>query len=425
MASTSQIRADVPSGEVKDRVLRLIDALVYEDRPRAEEGFANLLERAGELWRRKQAMEGTKSETRDLIGEVLFSRLRRSFRTFHEQDDAEEEIRSAEWVLDSLFAGGAMNAFATALDRAMLEASRPQDFSFAGRADFISIEEVLQLLAAGGYDGMLGIEKDDNRIDLYIGSGQVRFFDPHKLLRRVLPSPDGMSYREIPQELIDTAEAAKAKDGTPLLITLADEGFLKRDEVVELLPVLGLEVFYEFLAQQGACTFFYRKVRTTPEFVANFGRAMPITPILLEGSKRADDWAAMCQVFPDPDRPLRAVPDLFARIAGMDLGVTDIKLLAMINGENTPNHLARAMGLPLFDIYRRIVRYARDGVLEADLGGASMEIMERAFATLDANEEELARRIALEGALGEPVGEGEDEGESFLDMLARADLNRA
>ena len=43
--------------------------------------------------------------------------------------------------------------------RAILETSRPMDYSFAGRADFIRIEEVLQLLGSGNYSGMLGIEK--------------------------------------------------------------------------------------------------------------------------------------------------------------------------------------------------------------------------------------------------------------------------
>ena len=131
------------AADLKERVCALVDSLVQEDSSSAEH-FEALLTRATELWRRKQAMEGTKSETRDLLGEILFSRLRAAFRDFHDQDDVAIEIRAAEWVMGTLFAGSTLAEFARALDRAMLESSRPKDFSFAGRADFISLEGVLQ-----------------------------------------------------------------------------------------------------------------------------------------------------------------------------------------------------------------------------------------------------------------------------------------
>jgi len=95
---------------MRGRVCALLESVVYQDEARAAETFDNLQQRAGDLWRRKQAMEGTKSGTRDLLGEVLFSRLRRSFREFHTDTDAEPsaEIRAAEWVLGKLFAGSAL-----------------------------------------------------------------------------------------------------------------------------------------------------------------------------------------------------------------------------------------------------------------------------------------------------------------------------
>lgn len=425
------------AADLKVRVCSLIDSFVHGDQKQAQESFEFLLEKAGNLWRRKQAMEGTKSETRDLLGEVLFSRLRRAFREFQDHADSATEIRSAEWVLGMLFAGATLTEFATALDRAMLECARPQDFSFAGRADFISVEEVLQLLSSGKYNGMLGLEKDDNRVDLFIRGGMVIFFDPHHLIRRVLPGHNSMNYREIPVELIQKAEVLKSQHGTPLLVGLAELGFLKEGELPDLVQHLGLEVFFEFLSERGAGTFFYKKLDELPDFVDLYGHPMAVTPILLEGSKKTDDWSAMLKVFPDPGKPVVPVSDMFARIAEMDLSVLEIKLLAMINGDSSPRQLAPSIGLPLFEVYQYLVRYARDGVIIPDGGVESLrdvaftleETMERAFEVLEANDDDVARENALEDAFADPfatvdadANAEEPADETFLDILSKADF---
>lgn len=437
MSSASESTASSMGADLNQRVGRLIDTLIGTDPGAAAEAFESLMGRANDLWRRKQAMEGTKSETRDLLGEVLFSRLRQAFREFHEGDDAATEIRAAEWVLGMLFSGTALTEFATALDRAMLEAARPQDFSFAGRADFISVEEVLQLLSSGKYNGMLAIEKDDNRLDIYIDRGMVVCLDPHHLVRRVFSNKDRMAHKEISPEDLKKAEQIKKQDGVPLLLGLQRSGVVDEAMVEDLMQNLGLEVLYEFLAEQGACTFFYKRLEQMPDFAQKYGHPMPVTPILLEGSKRNDDWQALLKVFPHPEKPIRPQADMFARIAGMDMGVLEIKLLAMINGETSPRQLAPNIGLPLFDVYQHLVRFAREEIIVPDGGLESLhdvsfsleESMEMAFEALDANDDQLARDQALDGVLGDfdpDQGEEPAEGgsESFLDILAQTDFKQ-
>ena len=92
-----------------------------------------------------------------------------------------------------------------------------------------------------------------------------------------------------------------------------------------------------------------------------------------------------------------------------------------------------SIGLPLFDIYQNLVRYARDGILVPIGGTAALkditftleETMEKAFEALDANDDDLSKERALEDALGDPFGDGgglmAGAGETFLDVLARND----
>ena len=57
----------------------------------------------------------------------------------------------------------------------------------AVRTDFLSGEEVLQMLAAGKHLGCLSLEKGDNRLDIYLQEGRIYFLDPHHIVRRVVP----------------------------------------------------------------------------------------------------------------------------------------------------------------------------------------------------------------------------------------------
>ncbi len=419
------------AADLKKKVCAMIEALVHEDREAANESFEHMLNRASDLFRRKQAMEGTKTETRDLIGEVMFTRLRRAFREFIGTDDAAAEIKCAEWAMGLLYSGSALQEFAAALDRAILETSRPMDYSFAGRADFISIEEVLQLLGSGNYSGMLGIEKDDNRLDIYMDKGVVVFLDPHHLIRRILPGEDAMHYREIPVEILRRAEVLHAKKSLPLVMGLVELQLFTPREIPEMVRMFGLEVLFDFLRDAGACSFFYRKLEKLPDFTVKHRLDLAVTPILLEGSKRVDDWVSMLKVFPDPSAPVQPVPDMFSRINSLDLDVVEIKLLAMINGETSPKNLAPAIGLPLMDVYQALMRFTRDGVLIApgglealkDVSFSVEESMERAFEALDANDDKLQLANALDAALGGDDPDGED-GRATQGILARLGVGK-
>ena len=412
--------------DLKVKICQLVDGLVIQDSEQVEADFEHFLIRAKDLVHRKQAMEGTKHETRDLLGEVLFSRLRRVMRDFLDSDDAKNEIKAAEWLIGNLFSISTIAEFAAALDRAIIEESTPRDFSFAGRTDFINMEEVMQMLAAGKHSGCLSLEKDDNRLDIYISAGHVSFLDPHHMIRRVLPSANSMNYREISEEDVSKAERRRADDGTPTFLALQELGVFGKDDVRKLMNQLGREVVYDFLREQDNCLFFYRRLDEMPKFAEKHDLRIGVTALLLEGSRRLDDWLGMCKVFPDPDAVLQPQPDMYARISELDLGVLEIKLLAQVNGDNSPRSLTRTMGLPLHDIYHYLVSLAREDVIVApgglealnDLAAGLEESMNMAFDFLDANDDANSVSSALDKVLGGDE-QGNDLKDSFLEALRK------
>lgn len=392
----------------KRRLHALVDAWGTGEEAASAANHQPLLEAARQLVNSKLSMSGTKSETRKAVEKLINKHLHGIFSTASGGVPGSSEPLGIEIILGTILSGSMMVDFADAVDRAILAGGAPREYSFAGRADFISLEEVLQLLGAGKHRGRLTLEKPDNRIDIFVDNSVVAFLDPHRFIRRVLPMSNKMNYREVSTEMLERAEQRHADEGLPIFISLHRDGFFRDGELREMMRTLGSEVLYEFLREQAEVAYTYHRMDELPGFAMQHHLKMPITPILLEGNKRRDEWRSMNKVFPDADEPLKPVDNLIARIASMNLGVLEIKMLAQINGETSPRQLVSSMGLPLQDVYGYLVRFAKEGVLLPP-GGMGMldelamsieESVEIAWQALDANDDNIAVSSALDKVLG-------------------------
>jgi hypothetical protein len=424
-AKTSHAAAVADAAELQDCIGGLIDGLVHKDDETYESEFVHLLTRVRELVDRKVRMEGTKTDTRDFLGELLFTRLRRGMHLFLRSDDDVTALRAAEWVMGVLFSVTTLSEFAKAFDQSLIKAtSGARDFNFAGRTDFISVEEVMQMLSSGKHLGCLSLEKGDNRLDIYLKDGRIWFLDPHHMIRRVLPG-DSMRHREIPESLVTEAESRRAREGVPVLVSLHEKGVFKKEELREVMRMFGKEVVFDFMREQEPYAFYYRKLDQLPPFAEGNDLRLGVTSILLEGSKQLDDWKQMLLAFPNPDAPLEPRADMFARMGDVALGVLEVKLLAQINGDTTPRSLVSALGLPLYDVYQLLIRLSKEGILSAGGGVDSLlgigiatdessvqASMREAFAALDANDDAEQRKSAIDRVFG-----GDDEQKSPLSAL--------
>lgn len=439
MAEVEPVQAEAATAiapEIRERIEALIAGLVAKDDEAYEAEFVHLLARVRELVDRKLRMEGTKTDTRDFLGELLFTRMRRGMHLFLKSEDEVTAMRAAEWVMGVLFAVTTLSEFAKAFDQSLLRSSSgARDFNFAGRTDFIAVEEVMQMLSAGKHLGCLSLEKGDNRLDIYIRDGRIWFLDPHHMIRRVLPGADAMRHREIPEAQITEAENRRAREGVPVLLTLHEKGVFKAEELREAMRVFGKEVLFDFMRETEPYAFYYRKLEQLPAFAEQHDLRLGVTSILLEGSKQLDDWKQMLAVFPDPDAPLEPRTDMFARMGDVALGVLEIKLLSQINGDTTPRSLVSSLGLPLFDVYQVLIRLAKEGILAhagtldvlEHVGGAGDDTtvqasMQQAFAALDANDDAEQRRSAIDAVLG---GDEDSPASALEKVLGRGEAKPA
>jgi len=239
-----------------------------------------------------------------------------------------------------------------------------------------------------------------------------------------------MGHREISHEQLLAAESARADEGVPCILTLAERGVIPAAERLEALRLPGKEALFEFMREAEPYAFYYKQLDALPEFAVEHDLRIGVTALLLECSKLLDDWRQMREVFPDPDAPLVPTQDMFARMGDAALGVLEIKLLSQLNGETTPRSLVASLGLPLPDVYALLIRLAREGIvdppgdLEALRGLDSLdedasldETLQEAFAALDDNDDAGQRQSAIDRVFGDDDAAGEVGALSALDRV--------
>ena len=399
MAKIRQISADSNSAKVVDlstRILETVKSMVSGSQRETEADFGHLLDRVKDLFCRRHSLTAQGGETKDMLTEVLFGRVTRGFTEFYENADISGDPRkAAEFLLGTVLTGAALAEFAHVIDSVLMEEGAPKDFHLAGRADFISMDELLQLLAAGKHTGQLSLQNPEARLDIWFKDGLIAFIDPHCLNQRLIPGRGLTRWREIPQDLLNEANEIRSTEGTPVLLTLHERGFLKADELTEQLRNLGFEKIFGYLQDGKHCAFGYTATEDLPSYVTDYHCGMPVTPLLLEGHKRIDDWRRILRVFPELDAPILPTEDMFMKIGQLSLDVVEIKALTLVDGMNSFRDIAGQTGLNNFDLGMMLCAFARDGVIVPPGGREALfeeeelsleESMDAAALALDANE---------------------------------------
>jgi hypothetical protein len=216
-----------------------------------------------------------------------------------------------------------------------------------------------------------------------------------------------MRHREVPETAVNVAQLERSNNGKPVIIALHEAGHFKKDELKELMRFFGKEVLFDFMRESEPYSFFYRRLDKLPEFADKHDLRLGVTSVLLEGSKKTDDWRQMQRVFPDHEQPIEPKADMYKRMGDIALGVLELKLLTAINGELTPRGAVQLLGLPMHDIYQMLLRLARLGILAPqvdevieDVSESVEDSVQQAFAALDANDDQAVRKNALDKVLG-------------------------
>ncbi|MEY4674611.1 MAG: hypothetical protein RL148_2395 [Planctomycetota bacterium] len=251
----------------------------------------------------------------------------------------------------------------------------PRNCSFSGRTDFVSIEDVLQMLAAGKHSGCLTIETEDDRVDVWLHDGRIAFLDPFRIERRQVPGSDPAVATQLSAEELESARRERPSHGQPLLLHLHARKVLRCEDLVDMLAVCGKDALFAMMRAAGSRSFSFHSVEL-PLHAVQFDLCLGVTSALLEGSRLADDWKQLQRVFPDPSKPVRRLLGAETLVADETVAPSTVRVAMELDGTKGAAQVAAAVGLPLFDTCVELVRLARKGVVEPQGGTEALASVE-------------------------------------------------
>lgn len=280
----------------------------------------------------------------------------------------------------------------------------PRDCSFSGKTDFISIEDVLQMLAAGKHSGCLTIETQLDRLDVWLSDGRIAFLDPHRIERRRLPASASDELRQISASELEVARAGRPQHRQPLLLNLHASKHLHFEDLVVMLALCGKDALFAMMRETNSRSFSFHSI-ALPPYAAQFDLCLGVTSALLEGSRLADEWAQVRRVFPDPNAPLRPLRGPEDLADDSSLCPLTIRVAMELDGLKGAATIAAVVGLPLFETCIELVRLARKGFVEAPGGTGALDAVE---ADLDVADQPALPPFAARPCM-DPEGDGTPE----------------
>jgi hypothetical protein len=166
------------------------------------------------------------------------------------------------------------------------------------------LPDVLQWVAAGHKTGTLHVERRSIKKRIILRDGHIYSSwsnDPRESLGQFL-----IRFRLVSEEQLFRALTAQEEKGRPIGSILVGEGLLQEEDLKSALKAKAEETIFDlFLWPAGRFEFH------EGEFPADILITLdtPVTPVILEGIRRVDEWQRIRAVFPSMETTFRAVPD--------------------------------------------------------------------------------------------------------------------
>jgi hypothetical protein len=176
--------------------------------------------------------------------------------------------------------------------------------SLNGNLRTMPLPDILQWAAGGRKTGTLHIERLSIRKRIHLRDGLIFSSwsnDPRESLGQFL-----IRLGLVTEEQLFKALLIQEEKGLLLGFILADDGTLNEEQLRTALKVKAEETIYDlFLWPEGR--FEFREAEVPPELLVTCESA--VTPVIMEGIRRVDEWMRIREVFPSLETTFRTTID--------------------------------------------------------------------------------------------------------------------
>jgi hypothetical protein len=233
--------------------------------------------------------------------------------------------------------------------------------SLRGNLKTMSLPDILQWIAAGQKTGTLHLERRSVKKRIIVRDGQIFSSwsnDPRESLGQFL-----IRERLVTEEQLFKALIGQEEKGRLLGSLLVAEGMLGEDDLRLALQAKAVETIYDlFLWPEGE--FDFREGEFPYDVLIHW--ETPVTPVILEGIRRVDEWNRISTVFPSMEVTFRVAAAPEEPAAPEELGAYEKDGLALAEGGKTLAQIALEMRRSDFDTAHMMFELYQRGVIAVD-----------------------------------------------------------
>ncbi len=241
--------------------------------------------------------------------------------------------------------------------------------SLTGNLKTVSFPDILQLLSTGKKTGILQISTATRQKEIAFKNGNIihasSINSSEDLLGNLL-----LKLGKISKSDLEKAIVLHKQIGRQLGTTLVDMNLFEKDEVIECLKIQIEEIVYNLFSwEEGDFKF----IDGAEPRKAPFPIELNSVNVIMEGTRRIDEWFEIQKVLPPDDVLLKIATVMKTKRDEITLSMDEFKLLPLINGERTVKDLVETSPIGEFVTYRAIYKMIITGLVQASGRSARQE----------------------------------------------------
>ncbi len=232
--------------------------------------------------------------------------------------------------------------------------------SLAGNLKTVSFPDILQLMATGKKTGILEVKTKSRQKEVAFKAGSIIYASS------VNASEDLMGNMLLRRGKITKGDLERAitlhkQTGRQLGTTLIDMNLFDKEEIAEVLKLQIEEIVYNLFSwQDGDFVFHENAVPQNAPFLIELNTMN----VIMEGTRRIDEWLEIQKVLPPDDVLLALAKSPKINRDEVRLSLEEFRILALIDGEKTLPELIDISPLGEFVTCRSIYRMIVNNLIE-------------------------------------------------------------
>ena len=235
--------------------------------------------------------------------------------------------------------------------------------SLSGNLKTVAFPDILQLLATGKKTGILECRTNTRQKEVAFKDGNIIYASSvntaEDLLGNMLLKRGRISKTDL-----ERAISLHKQTGRQLGTTLIDMNLFSKEEIGECLKLQIEEIVYNLFSWKEGDFIFHEGAtpKNTPFLIE-----LSTMSVIMEGTRRIDEWMEIQKVLPPDDAILRIAISPKTNRDELTISVDEFRLLAMINGERTLPELIDLSPMGEFVTCRAVYRLIINNLVE--IGG--------------------------------------------------------